>query len=494
MIFEGDFVGGVITGETKAKVGTDADFFDFPSIDGSPPAVLGGGDIAVLLDDTPGGRGADQVPGDARGGRDLGGRGRLHLAEQEGRRLRLPRRRDPTRRAGADRRRRQRALRHVRPAARRRSARRPARASGGSSSTSSRTPSDVDGTAQAAGERRGEGPTGNGRADRWRPGGRHATERGSARSAVPVPPARAGAARRARRLSDLLLGRPELLSTPTAGTSSASTTTRTMFTSDATRTAIKNNLHLGGVRTEHRHRARPDLRGAHRAGRWGTAFKVIDLHAHGDLVPVGRRHLAPDLRAGPAARPGERHRVGAVVGIVVRPPGVLPGAHGPPRTSRTSNRTADGAVASSAGSVAPGDTAAARPGGDPADAGPAGGDAVQAVDGRGAPTGQSPATVWLDFTPGGGGEAGVHRPHREGTAGRATSRRSGRRGRRARPPTATDGTFASRTGIDGDVPTPAARVELPRALRRGQLAGPDPGDPVDHRVRTSGSGPGSRWW
>ena len=56
MIFEGDFVGGVITGETNAKIGTDADFFDFPSIDGSPPAVLGGGDIAVLLDDTPGGK------------------------------------------------------------------------------------------------------------------------------------------------------------------------------------------------------------------------------------------------------------------------------------------------------------------------------------------------------------------------------------------------------------------------------------------------------
>ena len=56
MIFEGDFVGGVITGETNAKIGTDADFFDFPSIDGSEPAVLGGGDIAVLLDDTPGGK------------------------------------------------------------------------------------------------------------------------------------------------------------------------------------------------------------------------------------------------------------------------------------------------------------------------------------------------------------------------------------------------------------------------------------------------------
>jgi alpha-glucoside transport system substrate-binding protein len=55
MLFEGNFVAGVITGETTAKVGTDADFFDFPSIDGSPPAVMGGGDLAVLLDDTPAG-------------------------------------------------------------------------------------------------------------------------------------------------------------------------------------------------------------------------------------------------------------------------------------------------------------------------------------------------------------------------------------------------------------------------------------------------------
>jgi alpha-glucoside transport system substrate-binding protein len=55
MLFEGNFVAGVVTGETKAKVGPDADFFDFPSIDGSPPAVMGGGDLAVLLDDTPAG-------------------------------------------------------------------------------------------------------------------------------------------------------------------------------------------------------------------------------------------------------------------------------------------------------------------------------------------------------------------------------------------------------------------------------------------------------
>jgi ABC-type glycerol-3-phosphate transport system substrate-binding protein len=40
--------------EAEAEVGTDLDFFPFPSIDGSPPSVLGGGDVAVALTDNPG--------------------------------------------------------------------------------------------------------------------------------------------------------------------------------------------------------------------------------------------------------------------------------------------------------------------------------------------------------------------------------------------------------------------------------------------------------
>jgi len=47
--YEGDFVAGVISSETKAKVGTDAKFFNFPSINNSPPAVVGGGDVAVAM-------------------------------------------------------------------------------------------------------------------------------------------------------------------------------------------------------------------------------------------------------------------------------------------------------------------------------------------------------------------------------------------------------------------------------------------------------------
>ena len=30
VVFEGDFVGGIISGETDATLGEDADFFDFP--------------------------------------------------------------------------------------------------------------------------------------------------------------------------------------------------------------------------------------------------------------------------------------------------------------------------------------------------------------------------------------------------------------------------------------------------------------------------------
>lgn len=55
-VFEGDFVAGNITGETDAELGTDADFFPFPNIDGSDPSVLGGGDVAVLLQDSEAGK------------------------------------------------------------------------------------------------------------------------------------------------------------------------------------------------------------------------------------------------------------------------------------------------------------------------------------------------------------------------------------------------------------------------------------------------------
>ena len=45
MVIEGDFVPGVAT--VKAKPGTDYDEFPFPSIGGSPPSVVIGGDTIV---------------------------------------------------------------------------------------------------------------------------------------------------------------------------------------------------------------------------------------------------------------------------------------------------------------------------------------------------------------------------------------------------------------------------------------------------------------
>lgn len=56
MVYEGDFVAGVITGETDAELGEGADFFPFPEIDDSGAAIVGGGDVAVLMEDTEQGR------------------------------------------------------------------------------------------------------------------------------------------------------------------------------------------------------------------------------------------------------------------------------------------------------------------------------------------------------------------------------------------------------------------------------------------------------
>ena len=50
-VYEGDFVAGVIAEGGVSTVGEDALFFDFPSIDGSAPAVVGGGDVAIAFVD-----------------------------------------------------------------------------------------------------------------------------------------------------------------------------------------------------------------------------------------------------------------------------------------------------------------------------------------------------------------------------------------------------------------------------------------------------------
>jgi ABC-type Fe3+ transport system substrate-binding protein len=50
-VVEGDFVPAQIPPDAGAQAGEDYDFFDFPSIDGSEPAVISGGDAAVALTD-----------------------------------------------------------------------------------------------------------------------------------------------------------------------------------------------------------------------------------------------------------------------------------------------------------------------------------------------------------------------------------------------------------------------------------------------------------
>lgn len=49
MTSEGDFVAGVVSSDTKAHLGVDADVFAFPSRAAVPPGVVGGGDVAVML-------------------------------------------------------------------------------------------------------------------------------------------------------------------------------------------------------------------------------------------------------------------------------------------------------------------------------------------------------------------------------------------------------------------------------------------------------------
>lgn len=49
MAYGAAFSATAIENETEAEVGETARFFPFPSIDGSPPAVIGGGDVAVLF-------------------------------------------------------------------------------------------------------------------------------------------------------------------------------------------------------------------------------------------------------------------------------------------------------------------------------------------------------------------------------------------------------------------------------------------------------------
>ncbi|MEU0948689.1 ABC transporter substrate-binding protein [Streptomyces canus] len=51
MVYEGDFVAGVAKDQYGKAIGTDADFFPFPAVDGGNAPVVSGGDAAVVLKD-----------------------------------------------------------------------------------------------------------------------------------------------------------------------------------------------------------------------------------------------------------------------------------------------------------------------------------------------------------------------------------------------------------------------------------------------------------
>jgi alpha-glucoside transport system substrate-binding protein len=56
LTIEADFVAGVISGDTKAKLGKSARFFPVPGMAGGQPPVVTGGDVAVLFKDSAGGK------------------------------------------------------------------------------------------------------------------------------------------------------------------------------------------------------------------------------------------------------------------------------------------------------------------------------------------------------------------------------------------------------------------------------------------------------
>ena len=55
-VLEGDFVGGVISAETKAEPETGFNVYAFPEISDSGPVVVGGGDVMVMFKDNPAAR------------------------------------------------------------------------------------------------------------------------------------------------------------------------------------------------------------------------------------------------------------------------------------------------------------------------------------------------------------------------------------------------------------------------------------------------------
>jgi alpha-glucoside transport system permease protein len=183
---------------------------------------------------------------------------------------------------------------------------------------------------------------------------------------------------------------------------------RTMFASEATRTAIKNTLiwvifapsivtALGLIFAVMSERIR-----------WSTAFKVVIF------MPMAVSFLSAGvtwrLIYEEDPQLGLANAAAREVADVVRPPGVVPGAH--PSDEKALQPEGQGFITSA--TFAPGDTAqlglvAIPPELIPPDARIASAPAANA--------GGIAGTVWVDFTAGGGGERGVVDPTEKGLPG-----------------------------------------------------------------------------
>ncbi len=344
-----------------------------------------------------------------------------------------------------------------------------------------RDPSDVDGTAQALESAAKKAYGGVVAMD---DGARAAAADGRGRVAVPRPGP--GAAGRHRRLPDLLLGRAELLRCERRRSSSASRTTRRCSRRRRRCTAIKNNLiwvvfapsivtALGLVFAVLTERIA-----------WSTAFKVAIF------MPMAISFLSagvtwrliyeqdPDLGLANAA-----------AGAVGRTSSGRPASCRAPARRRSRRCEPPATVASDARiPSASGETAAFGLVAIPPESVPDG--AVQAVEPTAADDGIA-GTVWLDFAPGGGGEPGEHRPRRASACPASRWRPSPtvRSWRRRRP---------ARTDLRRSTAWRRARTSCGcrRRTSASRSAASAGSDRRSSRRRsscpTSGSGRASRWW
>ena len=90
MVFEGDFVAGIISGVTPAVLGVNADVFPFPALGQPGPMVVAGGDAAVLMRRSAAGDALIRYLASPQAAAIWAAVRRLRLAEHQPRPVRLP--------------------------------------------------------------------------------------------------------------------------------------------------------------------------------------------------------------------------------------------------------------------------------------------------------------------------------------------------------------------------------------------------------------------